>query len=294
MEIENLKTQYLNYLTNFRGLSKNTRYAYDYDLTKFITYLKRSKLNNVSEINSETIENYLLSHLRTSTVTKARVRSSLKSFFGFLCRKKIISSNPTSSLESMKLKTKHPAYLSDDQRSIFLKTVAREATPYYRARDLMLINLLFMTGLRRSEVLSLNVEDVDLSRNLISVRRKGNRKVSVNIHNELAEDLKKYLLLINRKPDEPIFMSKRGNRLSASSLWHLIKNYSNKAGLSNRITVHSLRHTFATTLLSQGLSLPFIQELMGHKSSQTTARYLHIHNPALISAFNNTTFKERS
>lgn len=124
-------------------------------------------------------------------------------------------------------------------------------------------------------------------RRTLRVTRKGNHIVNLNIHDELIDDIQKYLKIINRNPDEPLFMSKRGERLSASSIWHLVKGYSHKAGLNENITVHSLRHTFATTLLSEGMPIPYIQQLMGHRSSQTTSRYLHFQNTELIEAFNN-------
>ncbi|MBI4067560.1 tyrosine-type recombinase/integrase, partial [Candidatus Gottesmanbacteria bacterium] len=204
-----------------------------------------------------------------------------------------VNNNPVTNVGSIKVSQKRPEYLSPEQYTNFLKTIEKESTPYYKKRDLMLVKILIMTGLRRAEVVGLNVGDVDLSKLRFSVKRKGGREEYVIVHNKLVEDLSNYLKIINRKSDEPLFMSKRGKRLSASSVWHLIKVYSKKSGLNGNVTVHSLRHTFATALLSQNVQLPYIQQLMGHRSAQTTMRYLHIQDNELSEAFNRVTFEER-
>lgn len=290
MRIDYLKNQFLNYLVKYRGRTENTKKAYDFDLSKFSQYLKTKDISEIELVSTRIIEDYLF-QLGSTTVTKARVRSSIKSFFSFLYRKEYIKSNPAINLESMKLPERTPEYLSQEQSRTFLKTIERQSTPYYRARDLILVKLLLVTGLRRAEIVGLNVSDIDFSKLTIRVKRKGNREAYVTIHHELAENLRKYLKIIKRSADEPLFMSKKGNRLSACSVWHLIKTYSYKAGFNADLTVHSLRHTFASTLLSQGLPLPYIQALMGHRSSQTTARYLHFQNSELTQAFNKVTFE---
>lgn len=292
MKINELKNQFLKYLVEYRGRSISTSDAYDFDLTKFIVYLNSHGIDEVESVKTQEVESYL-SLLPCSATTKARIRSSIKSFFSYLSRKGLVVNNPTSALESMKLPEKSPEYLSYEQWINFLTTIEKESTPYYRERDLMLVRLLLKTGLRRAEIASLNISDIDLSRRTLRVKRKGNKIVNLYIHDELLEDLQKYLSSVNRDQNKPLFMSKRGNRLSTSSIWHLVKNYAHKAGLNTNVTVHSLRHTFATTLLSEGMSIPYIQQLMGHRNSQTTSRYLHFQNSELIEAFNNISFEER-
>lgn len=292
MEINRLKNQYLNYIVEYRGLSLGTKTGYGFDLSQFIYYLSSKDINSLKLVTTKIIENYL-SELTCSFITKARRRSSIKSFFIYLCRENHVKNNPASNLESMKLPEKNPEYLSSEECLYLLKIVKQKATPYYRARDLMIIQLLLKTGLRRAEIVGLNIEDIDLSKRTIRVTRKGNHQVQINIHQQLITDIESYLKTIKRARKEPFFISKRGSRLSASSIWHLVKTYSRKAGLNEKVTVHSLRHTFATTLLAQGLQLPYIQELMGHKSSQTTSRYLHFQNTELLTAFNNINFDER-
>jgi site-specific recombinase XerD len=292
MRINELKDQFLNYFVEYKGGSVNTRRTYDFNLTEFISYLQTKNITDVGLITTEVIENYLFG-LNVSIRTKALRKCSIASFFKYLHRKKYISSNPAIDLESIKIPQNRPEYLSREQFHVFLKTIEREATPYYRERDLMLIKLFLKTGLRRAEVVNLSIGDIDLSKRTLRVKRKGNREVYLYIHDELADDLRKYLATINRNLDEALFMSKKGNRLSASSVWHLVKTYSHKAGFNGDVTVHSLRHTFGSTLLSEGVPLPYIQALMDHRSPQTTSQYLHFQNSELSQAFNRVSFEER-
>lgn len=291
MTIDELKEQFLNYFVNYGG-SRNTRQAYGFDLSKLIFYLNSKGITDVQSVDTQLIEDYLFG-LCVSMSTKARRRSSTAAFFKYLYRKRYIQSDPAINLESIKVPVKSPEYLSQEQYSIFIKTVEKESTPYYKERDLMLVKLLIKSGLRRAELVGLNALDVDLSKLRLRVTRKGNREEYLIIHHELVEDLRKYLNSIKRSGDTPLFMSKRGKRLSASSVWHLIKTYSRKAGLNGNVTVHSLRHTFASALLSEAVPLPYIQALMGHRSPQTTSRYLHFQNSQLSEAFNKVSFEGR-
>ena len=254
--------------------------------------MKSKSVTDVKSVTTETLENYLFG-LHVSIRTKALRKCSIASFFKYLHRKGYVDSNPTANLESIKVPQYRPEYLSKEQFLALLQTIEKKSTHYYLARDLMLIKLFLKTGLRRAEVVNLNMGDIDLSKHTLRVKRKGNREVYLHIHDELADDFRKYLTNINRAADEPLFMSKKNARLSASSVWHLVKTYSHKAGFNGDVTVHSLRHTFGTTLLSAGVPLPYIQALMDHRSPQTTSIYLHIQNSELSQIFNKVTFEER-
>lgn len=291
MRINELKDQFLSYFVDYKGGSVNTRRTYDFNLSEFITHLQDKGISDTELVTTEIIENYLFG-LNVSIRTKALRKCSIASFFKYLHRKRYISSNPAIDLESIKIPQNRPEYLSKEQFLVFLKTIEREATPYYRERDLMVIKLFLKTGLRRAEVVNISMSDIDLSKRTLRVKRKGNREVYLYIHDELADDLRKYLKTISRNADEALFMSKKGNRLSASSIWHLVKTYSHKAGFNGNVTVHSLRHTFGSTLLSEGVPLPYIQALMDHRSPQTTSQYLHFQNSELSQAFNRVSFEE--
>lgn len=155
--------------------------------------------------------------------TKARVRSSISAFFRFLLSRKIITTNPCEQLGSIKLPVKEPGYLTP-QQCLALMEAAKQTSSYYKHRDLVLIQLLLKSGLRRAEVVSLNIEDVNLEQASLRVVRKGGKYQSIPLHSELVANLGDYLEWEDRLTG-PLFMSKRGNRLSASQLWHIVKKY---------------------------------------------------------------------
>lgn len=280
---------FITHLTNVRGCSDNTASGYRFDLEKFADYLGETSLLNVT---FETIESYL-ANLGLSPATKSRNQSSIKSIYSYLYKRKLIDTDPSPYLDPIKVHNGQKHYLSKEQYLHFLKVVKRTSNGY-RERDYILMSLLIMSGLRRAEVVSLNVEDVDLYKMQIAVFRKGGDHSTIPIHPELAQDLADYLKTIDRTGSEPLFTSKQsGNpRLSANSVWHLVKKYSKKSGFNGHITVHSLRHSFATAMFADGLSPVYIQELMGHKSIETTMRYTHISKGQMVNAFNKTSFKE--
>lgn len=291
MKIDELKNNWLNYLVG-RGRCEGTRKDYSDEIDKFIKHLNSIGINDIQLVTTQIIEEYIFNS-NVCTNTKAWKMIPIKGFFNFLLRRKYIEFNPASNLESIKTSQTRPEYLSQEQSTKLLNTIEKESTQFYKLRDLTLVKLLMKTGLRRAEVVSLNVEDIDFSKHMLRVKRKGNREEYVIMHDELIEDIRNYLKTIKGNPSEPLFLSKKGQRLSASSIWHIIKTYSKKAGLNDRVTVHSLRHTFATSLLSESMPLPYIQKLMGHRSPQTTSRYLHVQDNELTEAFNKVTFGER-
>jgi site-specific recombinase XerD len=292
MKMNELKDKWLNYLIA-RGRAGGTKTTYDFTATKFIEYITFIGISDISLISTQVIEDFIFG-LNVSNNTKAQRMIHLKRFFSYLLSKEYIKTNPTINLDSIKMSQKSPEYLSHEQYTTLIETIKNEKSkPYYIQRDLMIVELLLKTGLRRAEITGLNVADIDMSKLKIKVKRKGNYETEVMIHPKLKEDLVQYLRTINRDLHEPLFMSKRGCRLSPSSIWHLVKSYSRKAGLNKKITVHSLRHTFATSLLSESMPLPYIQKLMGHRSPQTTSRYLHVQDNELSEAFNKVTFGER-
>jgi integrase/recombinase XerD len=203
----------------------------------------------------------------------------------------VLTKNPAEMLSSLKVEQKSPAYLTQKQFNSLVEVVEL-ASPYYKERDLALINIMAKSGLRRAEIISLNVGDIDLEKNRIRVKRKGGNTVNVFIHKELKEDIERYLETIDRNGNEPLFTSRLNRRIDASTIWRTIKNYAHRAGLEDNVTVHSLRHTFATTLLRQGVGIHSIQRLMNHKSIVTTSRYLHLVDEELEDEFNSMSFKQ--
>jgi site-specific recombinase XerD len=282
------KDKFLEYLTQNRGRSISTAKAYDCDLTHFIKYLMILGITEHVQVTTETIEDYL-GKLPVSPITKSRNRSAIKSFYRYLYIKRQIPDDPGARLESIKLPSREPVYLNQQEYQLILAEV-RRSSPYYRKRDSTIISLLLQSGIRRAELVALNVGDVDVSNNRLRVIRKGNKEQLLPIHPDLVIILEDYLNTRHTKANQPLFMSKLGNRLSASALWYMIKGYAHRAGLNPRITVHSLRHSFCSSLLSQEIQLPYIAQLMGHKSPQSTSRYLHFERGQLEEALSKVRF----
>jgi integrase/recombinase XerD len=280
---------FLAHLVQGRGLSPATQAAYRFDLLRFITFVNNFGVDDPKLVTANNIADYLQS-MAVAGPTKARARSAIKSFFSYLVKRKVIILDPSASLDSIKLPIKRSPYLKKREWEQLLATISTYATPYFRERDLTLIQLLLMTGLRRGEVVRLTVQDIDLDQLIILVTRKGGSEGVVPIHPELATTLRAYLTHTNSLRHEPLFKSKLGTPLSAASIWHIVKHYAELAELDSRLTVHSLRHSFASHLLDQNVALPHIQGLLGHRSPATTSRYLHFNNQQLANALTSISF----
>lgn len=297
MTLNTLKEKYFqDFIAD--GYSSKSRDTYDFQLSSFINYLGSLERTDPKEITTRDIKDYIgnLTKVKTgeplADSTRHLVQSAIKSFLRYLYENDYIEIELGGKLKRIKIHKKESAYLSPEQYSHFIDTVKRKSTSYYRDRDLALMNLLIKSGIRRAELVNLDISDVDLPQAKIWIKRKGGNEGYIPLLHELVEDLDKYLKTLNRDSSDPLFMSKLGSRLSASSVWYLVKSYSLKAGLSKKITVHSLRHGFATKLRHSGVSISVIQQLMGHRSPTTTFRYLHITDKEIREELNSkVTFK---
>ena len=299
MTINTLKSEFLENITTY-GSAESTKLAYNFELSRFLNYLDSLGMSNVSELSAKCVKDYIkdLKNSKTnsdlSPVTRARVRSALKSFLDYLYKNDYLEFDLGAKLDKIRIHRKESPYLTEAQYSQFIEAIKKESTPYYKNRDLALMSLLIKTGVRRAELVNLNIADVDLSQARIWVKRKGGNEGYLPLLEELVIDLDKYLKPLKRDANQPLFLSKLELRLSASSVWHLVKVYALKAGLSDKITVHSLRHGFATKLHNSGVSIPVIQQLMGHKSPTTTYRYIHTTDSKIREELNNkVSFDER-
>ena len=281
------RQQHAAHLTKVRGYAISTSQAYDNDLARFISWLRSEGTELPQAVDTRTIEQYL-GQLACGSTTKARIRSSLSSYFTCLTNWGVIKVNPCSQLQPIKVRSKEPSYLTLEQCNALLSAVS-QTTPYYKARDTALISLMLKAGVRRQEAERMDIEDVNLEQGTILLSRKGGGQQTVPLHPVLAAELEAYLGTLPRT-NGALFLSKRGNRLSAAEIWHLVKKYAHEAGLSDRISPHSLRHSFCSVLLSNNVQLSYISKLMGHKSITSTARYLHFQNSQVRTALEMVTF----
>ncbi len=281
---------FLQHLVVEKGFSRNTLEAYRNDLGQFQEFAK-GRLNGASNdahpwraVDLNLLNEYI-TDLRTRKgyreTTTARKVAALKSFFSFLVMNGEINEDPTESLGSPRVGRTLPKCLSEEEVTRLLDEASKAGTPESQ-RDATILELLYATGLRVSELVSLNVQDIDLQESYVRCWGKGSRERIAYLYPKALSELKEYLagarvvLLGARKNEHALFVNHRGERLTRQWVWNILKTYSKKAGIDERITPHTLRHSFATHLLQNGASLRHVQELLGHSSISTTQVYTHL------------------
>ena len=295
-------SSFLQHLIVEKGFSRNTSDAYRNDLGQFWQFLQDQPTEvpngNGNSPHSETpkanftwatvdinVLNTYIQDLRVRKgyrdTTTARKVASIKSFFGFLSENSIITEDPTESLGSPRVGRVLPKFLSEEDVTKLLDTAYKSGTNEGQ-RDAVIMELLYATGLRVGELVSVNLQDVDLSEAYIRCIGKGNKERIVYLHSKAMEELRRYLrdarvaLLGHRRTEPALFVNHRGERLTRQWVWTILKTYAQKAGIDQNITPHTLRHSFATHLLQNGASLRHVQELLGHSSISTTQVYTHL------------------
>ena len=299
-------SSFLQHLIVEKGFSRNTSDAYRNDLGQFWTFLQDhsddpSTGNGSGNGNGPDYEsskgnftwakvdiNVLNMYIQDLKVRKgyrdtttARKVASIKSFFGFLSENSIITEDPTESLGSPRVGRTLPKFLSEEDVASLLDTAYKSGSNEGK-RDAVIMELLYATGLRVGELVSINLQDVDLSEAYIRCMGKGSKERLVYLHSKALEELRRYLresriaLLGHRRSESALFVNHRGERLTRQWVWTILKTYAQKAGIDQNITPHTLRHSFATHLLQNGASLRHVQELLGHSSISTTQVYTHL------------------
>jgi integrase/recombinase XerD len=281
---------FLQHLVVERGFSQHTLDAYRNDLGQFGDFL-RERLGAASErddvwqmVDLDLLNDYI-ADLRGRKgyrdTTTARKVAAIKSFFTFLTQNGVIEEPPTESLGSPRVGRALPKYLTEDEVDRLLKEADKAGTAEGQ-RDANILELLYATGLRVSELVSLNVQDVDFEESYIRCWGKGSKERIVYAHDRALNGLQDYLstsrmsLLGRNKDESALFVNHRGERLTRQWVWNILKTYSKRAGIDQKITPHTLRHSFATHLLQKGASLRHVQELLGHSSISTTQVYTHL------------------
>lgn len=293
--MRDLITQFTNYVADERKFSPRTVRAYEMDLMKFAAFLESRKQMDVKAVTRDDIRAFISELSRNgikkknAAVTIARKLSSIKSFFKYLVRFNVLAANPAADVETPKLPHTEPNYLTNKERAALIAAVGCSATPYYLARDMAIVVTLLNTGIRLSELVGLTLNSINLesSESFVKVRGKGDKWRTIPLNNEAIAALRKYL---NGRPDvetNHLFVSRLGKGLSTRSVYHLIKRYLKEAGITKEhVGVHSLRHTFSVSLLSNGVNLFSIQKLLGHSKLETTSKYLHVIDADLRDAVN--------
>ncbi|GED12080.1 site-specific tyrosine recombinase XerD [Aneurinibacillus migulanus] len=276
-----LITQFIHYLTVERGLAKNTLESYQRDLHAYCAYLERENFTNLNETNRMQIMGYLL-HLQEqgrATATLSRNLASIRAFYQFLLREKFIDKDPSVNLESPKIEKKLPQVLSVAEVETLLN--GPDTRLPSGLRDKAMLELLYATGIRVSELVSLNLSDVNLNMGFIKCFGKGSKERIIPLGRLAIADVSRYLergrpMLKKRGQEEALFLNHHGRRLSRQGFWKIIKKYAQLANSHKEITPHTLRHSFATHLLENGADLRSVQEMLGHADISTTQIYTHV------------------
>jgi len=273
--------RYIQYLEAERNASPYTIRNYRADLADFFKFLKSTELTLLNEVDRHVLRDYL-SHLVEVGIAKASIArklSAIRSFFHYLVREEIIPKNPIEQVSSPKLDKRLPSFLTKEEMVKLLD--APDLSTLLGQRDRALLELLYASGLRVSELVSLTPEQIDLETNEIRVWGKGSKERMVLMGEPAAEAIKNYIgegriKLQGKKKSNALFLNRYGQRLPERSVQRLLGHYAKKAGIGKRVHPHMLRHTFATHLLDGGADLRVVQELLGHARLSSTQIYTHV------------------
>ncbi len=277
--------EYTSFMANVRHKSSNTVESYKRDVTQYITYLNESGIQDATLATKTTILSYLLSLQKKGKAnsTVSRSLASLRSFYLFMMQNGMVSSNPTSNLEAPHVEKKLPQILSGSDVERLLEQP--EPSDNKGIRDKAMLELLYATGIRVSELINLDISDVNLQMSFIRCRG-GKKERIIPMGNKAKEAVGYYInnaraYMIKSDGEMALFVNCSGMRLSRQGFWKLIKYYGAKAGIKAQMTPHTLRHSFAAHLLENGADLHSIQEMMGHADISSTQVYSRALNSKL-------------
>jgi len=272
---DHITRSFLDSLYIEKGLSKNTVSSYKNDISSFLSWLNKKQINyqQVSGKNiNEFISNLFNSGLKSSSIN--RKISSIKHFYLFLSKKKIIKYSPADEIETPKQEKYLPISMSEDEVEKLLSSP--NSNRIIERRDKAMIEILYATGMRISELVNLKLTDVDFNRAVLKVFGKGSKERLVPYGEKAAEALDIYLRDRKRSDSKNVFLSNRGSQITRGAFWQRIKIYIKRENLKSSISPHTLRHAFATHLLNRGADLRSVQILLGHSDLSTTQIYTHI------------------
>ncbi|MFR5420392.1 MAG: site-specific tyrosine recombinase XerD [Enterococcus sp.] len=273
---------YLHYLTIERGLSQNTRKSYERDLEQYLTFLTEQHIKDWQAVDRVLILSFLqqLQQSGKSSATIIRMVSSLRRFHQFLRQERFTDHDPMQHIDSPKKQQKLPDTLSLSEVERLIETP--DTKEVLGIRDRAILEVMYATGLRVSELIGLQLKDLHLSMGLLQTTGKGDKERIVPLGDLAIQWIETYLeearpLLTRKHPEEShLFVNNHGKQLSRQGIWKNLKALVRKAGITKNVTPHTLRHSFATHLLENGADLRTVQELLGHADISTTQIYTHI------------------
>jgi len=274
---------FMHFLIVEKGLAKNTIVSYERDLKSYISYLKNvetiATLNVVQRVHIV----HFLGHLKEqgkSAKTQARHVASIRAFHQFLLRDKATDHDPSVHIESPQMERSLPKVLSLEEVEVLLEYP--KLNDPFGIRDKAMLELLYATGIRVSELIGLNMGDIHLTMGFVRCIGKGNKERIIPLGKAAANAVQNYLenargrLVSKKHKDDALFLNLRGQRLTRQGFWKILKKLAQEAGIQKELTPHTLRHSFATHLLENGADLRAVQEMLGHADISTTQIYTHV------------------
>lgn len=288
--MDDLIKKFEDYLKEKKNASVNTVVSYIRDVTGFDRYMCSNYGNkNLSECTKENLSSYL-SHLTNngkSTATITRTIASLRAYYAFLISERIISKNPANMIKCEKKKKNLPRILTNNEVNLFLNQPKCDSFKGYR--DKAMLELLYATGIRASELISLDLKDVNLELGLVKCGKENTERF-IPLYSTAVSAIRNYLemsrpFLLTNTEEAALFVNLNGDRMTRQGFWKIIKHYGEAAGISTEITPHILRHSFATHLLENGADIMSIKEMMGHSDVASTLVYAKLIKSDLKSTY---------
>lgn len=287
MDIDAQIIEYINYVEIERGLSKNTVDGYYRDLVAFFEYVKKT----YKKIEKKDITNYIMyisKDKNSKTVNRHIV--SIRNYFKYLSRNGLISDNPSDDIVGLKMPKTVPHVLNEDEINKLLDIKCENALDY---RNKAMLELMYSSGLRVSELLSLEVNDIDFEMNAVRCFGKGSKERIVPLDDIATIALKNYInvyrnTLLKNKSSNLLFLNAHGNSLSRQGFFKILKEIALEKGINKELSPHTIRHSFATHLINHGADLRSVQTLLGHENIKTTQIYTHISNNYVKEKYNET------
>ncbi|MFO8192011.1 MAG: site-specific tyrosine recombinase XerD [Bacillota bacterium] len=272
---------YTNYLAVEKGLARNTLESYNRDIRKMIAFLKKKGVTNPEAVNQDMLVEFIseLKNNGQATSSISRCIASVRSFFNFLLQEGVIPKNAAWKLESPRIERKLPRILTTDEVN---KLLDQPSTGKHKElRDKAMLELLYASGIRVSELVSLDINDFDPRVGYLRCRGKGMKERIVPVGSMAVNYVNEYLRktrtrMIRTNSETALFVNQHGRRMTRQGFWKILKKYAQKANIKGEITPHTLRHSFATHLLENGADLRSVQEMLGHSDISTTQIYTQV------------------
>ena len=281
---------YCRYLTEEKHAQKNTLNSYARDLNQFQTWLMANGITDLKKVKKETVNEYLqyMSGKGKSPATVTRSTASIRSFYNYMLREGRVKTNPAKAVTSQKVERKYPEILTNREVELFLEQP--KCVDEKGFRDHAMLELLYATGIRVSELIGLNVEDVNLTVGFIRCTTHGKERI-IPLYTAAVKALREYMekirpRIIADENQQALFVNMSGERMSRQGFWKIIKYYQEKAEINKDITPHTLRHSFAVHLLENGADLRSIQEMLGHADISSAQIYTHVIQKQLKDVYN--------